>query len=379
MSGASGSIWKVRSWSAPLARVDAGWTAIESWLCGALLMAEIAALCAWVLFRGFSTEHSGGDVSGVVLRSLVGAVIIGSLANVCARRFIAPRSKSGATWFVTIAVMLGVAAGPLWANVGVGYFSNLLNWLQNASTLMLVGGLRGVATRLTLCLALIGASLATAKGKHINIDVMMRFLSPNLRVPVAVAGWLAAAVVCVAAVWGFFDYIAIESFKAPASQPCAGDESAMCDTPPREKFSIVGRGVGHDLFLLGRQVSLDLRTIPHVIRGDRYDQYMTGGEWNEWLASADWSSQFGQDEVASLLVASDDLSQMHSPAVIVPGGGESARGLLVRDLNFVFPVGLLIIAVRFLLRSLLALGGQVSVDPDAVHGDDDIPVSGVMS
>jgi len=41
-------------------------------------------------------------------------------------------------------------------------------------------------TRLTLWLALLGGSIATAKGKHINIDVVMRFLTPRMRIPVAV-------------------------------------------------------------------------------------------------------------------------------------------------------------------------------------------------
>ena len=59
------------------------------------------------------------------------------------------------------------------------YFSNALNWLQSASTLTLLGGLRGLATRFTLWLALLGASLATAQGKHINVDVVMRFLTPR--------------------------------------------------------------------------------------------------------------------------------------------------------------------------------------------------------
>jgi hypothetical protein len=51
---------------------------------------------------------------------------------------------------------------------------------------------------------------------------------------------------------------------------------------------------------------------------------------------------------------------------------EQARGLVIRDLNFVFPFGLLMIALRFILRSLLAISGHVRVDPDAVHGEDDV-------
>ena len=88
---------------------------------------------------------------------------------------------------VTSAVVAGLVLGRLWANAGVEYFSNVLNWMQNASLLMLIGGLRGVVTRLTLWLALLGGSIATAKGKHINIDVVMRFLTPKMRIPVAIS------------------------------------------------------------------------------------------------------------------------------------------------------------------------------------------------
>ncbi|MGO8999552.1 MAG: hypothetical protein ACLQVI_40015, partial [Polyangiaceae bacterium] len=61
-----------------------------------------------------------------------------------------------------------------------------------------------------------------------------------------------------------------------------------------------------------------------------------------------------------------------SPAVNVPGGMEQARGLVIRDLNFVFPFGLLMIALRFLLRALLAVSGHVRVDPDAAHEEEEV-------
>jgi hypothetical protein len=120
-------------------------------------------------------------------------------------------------------------------NGGVQYFSNFLNWMQNASVVMRFGGLRspGLVTRLTLWLALLGASMATAKRKHINVDVVMRFLSPKLRVPAALVGWLAAAVMCLAAVWGFTDHIAIEDFKVqrypPSCRLSARDDSQIRD------------------------------------------------------------------------------------------------------------------------------------------------------
>src|SRR6185436_8373431 len=75
----------------------------------------------------------------------------------------------------------GFIAGKAWAGFGVDYTSNLLNWYQQACFLTLLGGLRGVGTRLTLLLALLGGSLATARGRHIVIDVVTRFVRPSLR------------------------------------------------------------------------------------------------------------------------------------------------------------------------------------------------------
>jgi hypothetical protein len=57
--------------------------------------------------------------------------------------------------------------------------------------------------------------------------------------------------------------------------------------------------------------------------------------------------------------------------VIVPGGEENAMGLLVRDLNLVVPMGLFMIALRFMMRALFILSGRLRVDPDAAHSDDD--------
>jgi hypothetical protein len=53
----------------------------------------------------------------------------------------------------------------------------------------------------------------------------------------------------------------------------------------------------------------------------------------------------------------------------VPGGTDRIEQLLAPLLNLVFPFGLFIVALRFLLRSILAITGWVKVDPDAAHGD----------
>jgi TRAP-type C4-dicarboxylate transport system permease small subunit len=364
-----------QAWGEPLVKLDKKWTSFESKLCVWVLLAEIAALCFWIALKGLSSEYSpgGGDVSGLVFRGLITSIVLGFVVHKATK-------PAGATTyqadrhavFVTVAVIAGLFLGRLWVKVGVEYFSNLLNWLQNASLLMLVGGLRGLGTRFTLWLALLGASIATAKGKHINVDVVMRFLPVKMRVPVAVLGWVSAAAMCLAGVVGFADHIAIESFKAPATLPCADDKTKDCDVPFDAKLAVVTREVGNDFFLLGRQLSLDLKSLPRVIGGTKYDGWMKAADWNAWLKDGDWAAHFKQDDVNNLLMPADQPDATRSPSVNVPGGMEQARGLVIRDLNFVFPFGLLMIALRFLLRALLAISGHVRVDPDAAHGEDEV-------
>jgi len=357
-----------RAWGEPLKRLDRAWTALESRLCAAVLLAEIAALCLWISLKGLSAEYTpgSGDKSGLVYRALLGAAVLGVAAN---RAF---RGRARHDVAVTAAVVLGALGARAWANVGSEYFANLLNWMQSASFLTLIGGVSGIAKRLTLWLALLGASLATGQGKHINVDVVMRFLTPKLRVPVAVVGWLTAAVVCAAGVWGFFDHIAIESFRAPATAPCPEDPNKTCDVPPGAKIATVQGEMGKDLFLAGRQLSLDVRSFPRVIAGTKYDTYLHAAEWNAWMAGGGWEAHYDRDAVASLKMSEDAPEQTHLPIISIPGSAENVPGLLVKDLNFIFPFGLFIIALRFVLRALLAISGQVRVDPDAAHGDDDV-------
>src|SRR5258708_3881478 len=93
--------------------------------------------------------------------------------------------------------------------------------------------------RLTLWLGLIGGWLATSRGKHIHVDVLIRYVPEKLRPPMAVVGWLAAAIVSAVAVVGFVDYIGIAEFRVPAMSPCPDDASKSCDTPAGVKPSHV--------------------------------------------------------------------------------------------------------------------------------------------
>src|SRR5579859_1495764 len=197
----------------PLERLDAAWQRLEARLCAGVLVAEIASLTLWISLKGLSTDYvPGGNAAGLVYRAILTAALLGVAVHLGTRR----QDERVHRIATTAAVVAGLVGGRLWAHAGVGYASNVLNWLQNASALMLIGGLRGLATRLTLWLALLGASLATSRGKHIHVDVVLRYLPRFMWKPAAIAGQLAAALVCTLGVFGFVDYISIAEFRANA-------------------------------------------------------------------------------------------------------------------------------------------------------------------
>jgi TRAP-type C4-dicarboxylate transport system permease small subunit len=332
---------------AKLARFDERWTKLESVLCAAVLTLEVAAFSFWIGLKGISMD-SAASRAGLAFRTATGAIVFGLLAY----RIVRERPAKLRSLVVVGSMAVGAIAGRASGGAGAAYFSNVLNWLQDASFLTLLGGLRGIGTELTWLLAMIGASLATGTGKHINIDALLRFLRPRFRVPAVLFGWVTASVVCLAGVWGFFDHIAIGSFGAPA------------DAQPGEKVSIALRESGRHFFLFRKQLALDTRTLLWVAKGERYDSWLHGGEWNAWIEGGGWEDEFGKDAVRAILMPDSATSELHPPLVLVPSGGYS-RGLLTRDIHLVFPFGLLVIGLRFLLRALLVVLGRADVEGSA--------------
>ena len=51
--------------------------------------------------------------------------------------------------------------------------------------------------------------------------------------------------------------------------------------------------------------------------------------------------------------------------------GENVRGILIHDMNLMWPIGLFLIGLRVLLRALLVVAGHASVEPDAEEPDED--------
>jgi TRAP-type C4-dicarboxylate transport system permease small subunit len=356
------------AWGESFERLDLAWQSLEARLCTALLVAEVASLTLWITLKGLSTDYSpGGNAAGLLSRSLISAAVVGGAAHLVTRT----RGEKTHRRAVSLAFTVGfLVVGRLWAHVGVLWASNLLNALQNASVLMLVGGLRGLVTRLTLWVALLGASLATSRGKHIHVDVLVRYIPGKLRVPTAVLGSLVAAVVCAVAAGGFVDYIGIAAFRISATQPCHAEPSRACDVSTGEKLAAMSKAMRSDLFILGRQASLDLRSLPRAIAGVPYDGWMTAVEWNAWLDGANWDAHFERSAVDALHMDPSAPNATRMPQIAVPGTGEDARGLLIRDMNFVFPFGLAAIALKFLLRIALLVSGRVRDDTAADLDDE---------
>jgi TRAP-type C4-dicarboxylate transport system permease small subunit len=332
-------------WADPIMRADIAWTRFETWLVVLALALEILSMSLWVFLKGFSTPPGGESAAGIIFRSAVGAIVLGSALWFGLRK--QPESiRRNAT---LVGVFIGLATGKVWANFGVDYTSNLLNWYQQACFLTLLGGLRGVGTRLTLLLALLGGSLATARGKHIIIDIATRFVSYKPRMVMVIVGWLASAIVSAAAAWGFFDHIAIESFGARA------------DATAAEKAERVVQQLGEDFFIARKQIGLDFKSAPHILlKGEMYSDWLKGKEWNEWLDSSGLPERYGKEAIDAIKIPEDET---RAPLIVIPGRGEP-RGELINAANLVFPIGLLIIAIRFVVRTLLAVSGHVSVDPD---------------
>ena len=298
-----------------LERLDRALTRLEVGLVVGVLAALTAALLAWVALKGLSARTEGELITGFVFRALLSAVVVGSLAW----RF--TRSRPATTGLV----LVFIAFAWVWRDVGVAWAGNLLGWLQEGSLLTWCGGLRGLGTRLTLALAMLGAALATASGRHVSIDAVSRVFSVEAKGWISRAGGVIAAAVCVLAAWGFFDFTAIDAFHA------APGASRV------EKLSATASGLARHGSLAGKQFTLDLRMLVKVLGGARWDRSLTATEWNDWLGDA---PEF-------VAVRESDLSVTRMPLLAMPG--QSPRGLLVKDLNLVVPLGLLWLAARFLL------------------------------
>ncbi len=338
------------AWGDPLHRFQERWVRLEVTLSVVIVIAEILSLASWIALKGLSSPP-GVSAAGLVFRAGVTATALGIAAWFGLKKA-SPVVRQVAT---CVAVAAGLFLGRAWVSVGVAYGAELVGWYQDASTLTLVGGLRAVGTRCTIWLAMLGASLATSSGKHINVDVVMRFMPTRLRVPVAVAAWSAAAVVSFAAAWGFVEHIAVTSFGAKS------------DATMGAKVGAIAEEMGEHRFLLSAQLRLDRVVGWRVFSGERHLKSLSGAEWNQIIESGGWAARYGAEKAQALRVPATEAYV--TPLVTIPGG-RSPRGILVEDLNLLFPFGFFMIGLKFLLRCLLAISGHVEVDPDAAHREE---------
>jgi hypothetical protein len=333
---------------------------IELRLLTFVLVAEILSLVGWVLLKGLSESVTSRP--GSVFRAL----LLATVAGIGAWRGLKSRPVEQRRNVTLAATALGIGLVLLWKQAAAspgaalaldhataGYFDNVKGWLQDGSTLTLLGGPRGLGTRLTLWVALLGGSIATGVGKHIHVDVVFRFLPKRARVPVTILNYVAAAAVCFAAAWGFVDSISINAY------------GSKDDDPASAKIESSLHHVANHAFLTRKQIGLDLRSLPRVLAGARYDEWMSAAQWNEWVDGAGFEDHYDPAAVKNLRIADGT----HPPFVVAPDG-ETTRGALAHTLALVFPFGLLAIGLRFLIRALLTLSGHYVADPDEAHKEE---------
>jgi TRAP-type C4-dicarboxylate transport system permease small subunit len=341
---------EMAAWAKPIVTIDKWWTWFEERLLVVVVLGLMTAMAFWVLLKGLQEPVEAQSNAGVVLRGMVGVIALGPGLWLLSGRLGWPVARRR---IVAVAgVLVGALVAPLWRDKGVEYFGHVFNWLQEGSSLTMFGQLRGVSTRLTVLLAMIGASLAAASGKHINIDAFLRFVPKGLKLPSFIGASLATVAVCLVAAWGFFDNIAVTNFGAPR------------DSTASEKIDLVEKHVSQDLFLWRQQVKFDFEALPIVLGGGRWDdeKRLNGKQWNEFVEESGYRDHFTKEQVDAILASPSGLDDSRLPMVIVPDG--SPRGLLVFTMNLMFPIGLVLVGIRFFLRMLLVLGGKEDLDPD---------------
>jgi hypothetical protein len=118
-------------------------------------------------------------------------------------------------------------------------------------------------------------------------------------------------------------------------------------------------------------VNLDLTGLPSIAGGERWDsdKRMTGRQWNAWLDDNGYVERYGKEKVDPLRAPESALDAPRVPFVVLPD--HEPRGLLVHGMDLIFPFGFFMIGLRVLLRTLLLLGGAVSIDIEGGKDEDE--------
>lgn len=88
----------------------------------------------------------------------------------------------------------------------------------------------------TLWLAFIGASLATQRHKHINIDVLLRMAPPRAKYTMRAVGSVAAAVIAVGLTYAFWQAVHLNLSERPMEYELLAENGSMhvCDATPTQ-------------------------------------------------------------------------------------------------------------------------------------------------
>ncbi|MEM9691905.1 MAG: TRAP transporter small permease subunit [Myxococcota bacterium] len=345
------------AWGLPLVRLERAWSWAETRVMFVALMVLTVVLCVWLSMRGIKEPVDSTNGAGWVFRALVGAAVLGGLGRfVTGRMGLEEQRRNQVT---VTAVILGVVTAGAWRSVGIGYWNGVFDWLQQGSVFALFGGLKGLSTRLTMLVALIGASLAAAAGTHINIDVFVRLIPAQFRKFVAMVASLSAAAVCLVASWGFLDHIAIAEY------------GVGIDEKPAQKVEHVTEELDVMFFAFRKQLGFDLKALPVVIAGDDWNakERFTGRDWNAFLAEEGYVERFGEEKVAPMRAPDSMLDEAWTPVVQIPE--KTAQGFLLHGFDLLWPLGFLAIGLRFILRVLLIASGHVQVRLEGEEEDGD--------
>ena len=344
------------SWAQPLVKLEHRWTWIEVRLMFTALFGLMLVLVFWAAMGSMADSLESRVVKGDLFRMIVGASVCAIVVRLATRKRL---DETKRVWITTAAVVIGVLTARYWRGFGIEFFANMADWLDKGSTFALFGGLKGMSTRLTMFVSLLGGSLAAASGTHIAIDAVVRLVPKKFRVTVAVTSASTTALVCFLAAWGFFDHVAVTAL------------GAKMDDPTGKKVSVATERVSEHWFMFRKQLKLDMRTIPRVLNTEKWNEAeaFTGRDLNQFMDDNGYVEQYGEEEAKRLRAPESALDRGYLPVVRRPGG--EVEGQLKHSVDLMWPWGFLMIGLRFLLRAILIFAGHVKLEEDIVDEDED--------
>ena len=301
----------------------------------------VAALCgrprrrgrrlsrSWVFLRGLASDYFPGEnAAGLICRRILTAA---SARHARAPRHARPRARrSIGAGGQRRDVPWHVRGRPLGARRRRRGRRTCSTGCRTRRSLMLIGGLRG-SGHAADALARVPGRVA----RHVAGEAHPRRRPAPLRAAEAARAHGASSAGSAPRWSALRAPSAASSTTSPsrssrrrASEPCPGDATAgVRHAREREARRWSRRETSADFFLLGRQASLDVRSLPHVLAGSPYDDVDDArAEWNAWLDGADWTSHFDKAAVDAQKMDVSAPGAAHMPAVEVPGsGGDGAR------------------------------------------------------